>query len=217
MRIRILPIVIVVAFTLVVVKFFDIVVEKKIYKDALVTSSVKAAAQESEEEGGEEDDEEGRYDEEAYASPGATGPKELEVSNISDMERNLLENLSKRRKELEDWAASISMKENILNATEKKINRKMDELKTLQEEVVHLLEEYKQKENKKTQRLVKIYENMKPGSAARIFDRMGMDLLIEVVGKMKEAKSAKILAKIDPEKAKEITLRLAQQRRLSDR
>ncbi len=140
---------------------------------------------------------------------------EVQITNMSDMEKNLLENLSTRRKELEDWSSSIEMKESILNATEQKINTKMDELKKLQEEVAALLAQYNSKEKDKIDRLVKIYENMKPKDAAAIFDKMDMDLLIEIVENMKEDNSAKILSKIDPEKAKEVTTRLAKKNRLS--
>jgi flagellar motility protein MotE (MotC chaperone) len=130
---------------------------------------------------------------------------------MSEMEKNLLENLAKRRKELEDWSASIAMKENILNATEKKINGKMEDLKKLQDQVSALLLEYNTKEDAKVARLVKIYESMKPQDAANIFEKMDIETLLPVVNKMKEDKAGKILAKMNPASAKEITVRLSKQ------
>jgi len=62
------------------------------------------------------------------------------------------------------------------------------------------------------QSLVKIYENMKPKDAARIFEQLEMAVLIPVVERMKERKTAPILAKMDPVKAQAITVELAQRR-----
>jgi flagellar motility protein MotE (MotC chaperone) len=57
---------------------------------------------------------------------------------------------------------------------------------------------------------------MKPADAARIFDTLDMDVLIEVMGQMKEAKSAPVLAAMSSERAKAVTVLLAQQKKLPD-
>ena len=220
MRLRILPLILFFAFTSIVVKVFDAIVEKANAPSDKLVSQFEALAQEGEleiEEGEEGLPDGDSTEEEAVLSTGysGAGPKELEVTNMTEMERNLLENLANRRKELEDWSKSIAMKENILNATEKKINHKMDELKELKQEISRLLEEYNEKENKKIIRLVKIYENMKPQNAAQVFESMDIQILVEIAGKMKEANLAKIMDKMNVEKAKVITEKLAMQRKLS--
>lgn len=212
MRLGVLPIAMLVVFLSVLVKLSDVVIEGSLNSSFI--SQLQAFAQE--EEAPEDSLELGGFDENAEWSPGERkGPKRVQPSEVSEMEKSILENLAKRREQLEKWQSSISMKENILNATEKKINRKMDELKELQKKVVALLDEYKGKEIRKVRRLVKIYENMKPKDAARIFEEMELSILLEVVDNMKEAKAAPILAKMNSLKAKEITTRLAKQRRLS--
>lgn len=230
MRLRILPLVIVVAFAMILVKGFDMARKEFAIKDGKLVAKFEKLAAEGEAAPAENTGE-GAADgsenvdnsapvvakgEEPVPSPGYAPPlKQLDVTNMSDMEKNLLENLAKRRKELEDWAASISMKENILNATEKKINRKMEELNKLQTDVNAILQQYNEKEDRKVRRLVKIYENMKPKDAANIFEGMEIDILLEVVDGMKEDKAAKILSKLSAAKAKEITVRLAEQKRLA--
>ncbi len=232
MKLRILPLVIFVAFTLVVVKAFDLVVEKtgssnNIPSTTQAIAEEKAPPAEGESPpaedahgGGEE-----KKDEVPTEGPDASppvlspnysggGPAELDVTNLSDMEKNLLENLAKRRTELEAWSASIAMKENVLNATEKKINLKMEELEKLKVEVTTLLTEYNEKEDKKVQRLVKIYESMKPLEAANIFGNMEESIALDVIGKMKEDAAAKVLAKMLPAKAQALTEKLALQRKL---
>jgi flagellar motility protein MotE (MotC chaperone) len=60
--------------------------------------------------------------------------------------------------------------------------------------------------------LVKIYESMKPKDAARIFEALELPILLDVMERMREAKSAPILAAMDPMKAKEVTSSLAERR-----
>jgi flagellar motility protein MotE (MotC chaperone) len=60
--------------------------------------------------------------------------------------------------------------------------------------------------------LVKTYETMKPKDAARIFDTLEMEVLIEVAQRMKEAKLAPVLAAMDPAKAQSVTVELAARR-----
>jgi len=210
MRIRILPLVIIASFTLVVVKASDFFINKE-------DNILKAFAQEKDANApGNLPIPEG--EEPARLSPNYSGggPQELDISNLSDTQKNLLESLAKRREELEKWSQSIAMKENILNATEKKINNKMDELAKLKAEVKELLEEYTEKESKKIQRLVKIYENMKAQDAAEIFAKMEQGVVLEVIGKMKESKAAKVLGLMPPSMADSITVELAKQRRLTE-
>ena len=61
---------------------------------------------------------------------------------------------------------------------------------------------------------MKIYEAMKPKEAARIVEKLDMPVLLDVVERMKERKASAVLAKMDPAKAKSVTLELAQRRDL---
>ena len=55
---------------------------------------------------------------------------------------------------------------------------------------------------------------MKPKDAARIFEELDMEVLLEVIERMKERKTAPILAQMNPQRAKTVTLELAQRREL---
>ena len=68
----------------------------------------------------------------------------------------------------------------------------------IQRRFAELLEQQKTSQDKNMQRLVKVYENMKPKTTARIFDKMGKRILLRVAARMKEAKLAPILAQMDP-------------------
>lgn len=217
MQLRILPLFIFFAFALIVAKITDLGIEKSTHKNSVLQPSLDAvaASEESPKQDGEAQQTTEGAAQEADGPKQENPPKSVEISDQAPMEKALLENLSKRRKELDDWANSIAMKESVLNATEKKINGKMEELKKLEAEVSNLLEQYNKKESEKTQKLVKIYENMKPADAAKILNTMEMGILMEIAGGMKEDAASKIVAKMDPAKARELTARLANQRRLN--
>ena len=89
------------AFALIVAKVFDAAVKEggfSISGQELV-AHFEAAAQEGDEEL------EVPEEEAAVLSPNYSGdgPRELEIQNSSKMERNILENLSKRREQLEKF------------------------------------------------------------------------------------------------------------------
>ena len=84
----------------------------------------------------------------------------------------------------------------------------------MQSTLQDLLKQRSAAEEAQLQSLVKIYENMKPKAAAGVFEELDMDILLEVVGRMKERKVAPILAMMTPTKAKEVTFELAQRQQL---
>ena len=133
---------------------------------------------------------------------------------FTPVEIDLLQNLVRRREELDRWEKNIEIKESALDATEKRVNEKITQIEAMKKEVTALLSEYNEKEDAKILSLVKIYENMKPKDAARIFDEVDMPILLLVIDKMPEKKTAPILALMDPKKAKQITVQLAEQRKL---
>lgn len=134
------------------------------------------------------------------------------IPNLSNAELQLLKELSKRRKELDKTQDNITIKEQVLKATEGKLDQKMSELKALQAQLQELMKEYDRKEQGRIMSLVKIYENMKPRDAAKIFDELEMPTLIHVVSNMKEVKVAPILAGMNPVKARDLSMELAKQK-----
>ena len=128
-------------------------------------------------------------------------------------ELDLLQNLSKRRDELDQREKDLDMKEKVLDASEKRITDKITEMKTLDAELTKVLAVYNQKQDDQVKSLVKIYENMKPEDAANIFNQMEMPILLDVIGKMSERKVALVLANMDPKRAKDITQELADRRK----
>lgn len=137
-------------------------------------------------------------------------------SGFSKDEMHVLQDLSQRRKELDKEQETLDMRENVLKATENKLDQKVQELKSLQAQVSELMKGYDAQENAKFHSLVKIYENMKPREAAKIFDELEMPMLVQIVTRMKEVRVAPIIASMNPSKAKELSIELSKQRSLDD-
>lgn len=133
---------------------------------------------------------------------------------MSPTEMDVLQKLSERRGTLDVREKDIERREAMLKAAEDQIERKITEMKTLQNTIEGLLRQYNDQEDNKMRSLVKIYENMKPKEAAKIFEQLDMPIMLEVVERMKEQKVAPILAEMDPVRARVITSELAQRRQI---
>ena len=136
--------------------------------------------------------------------------------NLSSSELKLLKELSKRRQELEKNQDDIEVKQQVLKATENKIDQKMNELKARQAQLEEVMKQYDQKEKGKIMSLVKIYENMRPKDAAKIFDELEMPVLLQVVSNMKEIKVAPVIASMHPLKARDLSIELAKQKSVNN-
>lgn len=133
---------------------------------------------------------------------------------LTPQEIDLLQKLADRRREIAAREQEIETRVALLTAAEARIDRKIAELRNLQSEIVARIKVFDVQEEKKMESLVKIYENMKPKDAARIFEDLELDTLLEVAQRMKERKLAPVMAKMNPEKAREITVELRDLRTL---
>lgn len=133
---------------------------------------------------------------------------------FSEVRMELFEDLSKRRKGLEAQEKELAVREALLKAAEQEIDQKYKELVSLRSEIQDLLVEQTEEEKKRIQSLVKIYEGMKPKDAARIFNTLDLDVLLNVVSQMSERKSAPVIASMNPDRAQTLTIMLMEQKAL---
>tara|TARA_R110002072_G_scaffold60051_53_gene152750 strand:+ start:157 stop:852 length:696 start_codon:yes stop_codon:yes gene_type:complete len=138
----------------------------------------------------------------------------FDPTSVTQAEFQVLQRLADRRAEIDKLRGDLALREKLLAATEKKLNTKLAELNGLKSQIESLLKKHDEEQEAKLKSLVKIYETMKPKNAARIFERLEMDILLDVVERMREAKTSLIFAAMDPAKAKAVTSRLAERREL---
>lgn len=138
----------------------------------------------------------------------------FDPTSVTQAEFQVLQRLANRRTELDKLRRDLALREKLLAATEKKLNTKLAELNGLKTQIQGLLKKHDKEQESKLKSLVKIYESMKPKNAARIFEKLEMDILLDVVERMREAKTSLIFAAMDPNTAKAVTSRLAERREL---
>lgn len=178
----------------------------------------QAASKEKDKDAGKDSAKKGEKESGDGASADHFDPTSMSVS-----EMEMLQSLSQRRGEIEAKEKTINERILFLEATEKRVNSKIDELANVQKQIEALKTEiqqiaasYKKEEDEKVQSLVRIYETMKPKEAAVIFDQLDNTILIQVLSKMKEAKSAIIMANMNPVKARVVTALLLEHKKLPE-
>jgi flagellar motility protein MotE (MotC chaperone) len=149
----------------------------------------------------------------AEAKPVVPAPAPREVQ-FSESEIEVLERLVERRDELDRRNQELDMRDNLLKATEARIDEKISKLKDMEVTLNELLQLHDDQAKAQLDSLVKIYEKMKPKDAARIFNSLEMDILINVASRIKEAKMAAILASMNSQRANKLTVELATRRQL---
>ena len=142
------------------------------------------------------------------------GEKPLDPVLFTRSEIELLQELSKRRKELDIREQAVIQKEGLLAAAEDRIDKKIKEMRTVRTDIEGLIKKYDEQEEKQLKDLVNIYEKMKPKDAAQIFDELELPILLQLYERMQANTSAPVLAVMKPERAKEITTRIAERRQM---
>jgi flagellar motility protein MotE (MotC chaperone) len=134
---------------------------------------------------------------------------------MSQSEIDLLQRLAARRAEMDNWNQDLDLREKLLKATEQRLDKKLADLRGLQDSIKVLLKQHEDEQETKLKSLVKIYETMKPKDASNVFEKLDMNILLDVVERMKESKIAPIIAAMDPQKAKSVTEELAGRRKIA--
>lgn len=144
----------------------------------------------------------------ALPPPGVVIPPEG-LPRSSDGERALNERLQQRRQELDARSRELDSRESMMQVAEKRIEERLAALKAQEENLKEAEGEQAAKEQARLKDLVVMYENMRAKDAARIFDRLDLAILTEVVKQMNPRKSGEIIARMSPQAAERLTVALA--------
>lgn len=122
--------------------------------------------------------------------------------------------LQRRRAEVLELEAGLALRAAALRAAEADLAAQIDRLEAFQRQLEALVGAAEAEEEERLQQLVKMYESMRAKSAAAIFDRLEMPVILAVAKRMREARMAAILAAMDPNRARLVTTELAEEREL---
>ncbi|MGK2284475.1 MotE family protein [Pedomonas sp. V897] len=150
----------------------------------------------------------------AAASGGANAAPAQQLARAAPpqnrVEADLLEDMARQRAKTTTSKDDLEMRERLLEAAEKRVDAKIAELRQLEAQLKELTGVRDEQASKQFASLVKVYETMKPRDAARIFERLDINVQLAVAHRMKEAKMAAILAEMNPDAAKSLTMALAE-------
>jgi flagellar motility protein MotE (MotC chaperone) len=140
------------------------------------------------------------------------GKAKFDPATLTEGENLALQQLAARRRALDEREERLEMRAELNGQAEARLDEQIGRLAELKVQLEALLKGLDDTEERKLARLVKIYETMKPKAAAEIFNRLETPVLLHVIERMKETKSAAVLGKMDPAIAKRITSELAKKK-----
>ena len=145
----------------------------------------------------------------ANGAAATAAPVEAIKPAMTAGERAVLESLQQRRQELETRSRELEVRDSLLRAAEKRIEQRLQELKEMEARVTGVEKKKDEEEAAKFKSLVSMYENMKAKDAAKIFDRLDLRILVEVVNAMNARRMSDILGLMTPEAAERLTIEIA--------
>ena len=135
------------------------------------------------------------------------GGEDDQVASASEVD--VVNSLSKRRRELDARDAQLNTQANMIAAAEARVDAKINQLKQLQAQINALVGQRDEAQKQQIASLVKAYSTMKAKDAARIFDNLPDSVLVPVAHDMKSDTLALVLANMNSETAKTLTVKLA--------
>ncbi|NEU12687.1 hypothetical protein G3T14_11120 [Methylobacterium sp. BTF04] len=128
-------------------------------------------------------------------------------------ERAILERLSARRETLKQRSDALDLREQLLGSAERKLEEGVDTLKQGEGKAEGGAGSRAELEKTGLKNIVTMYETMKPKDAARVFDRLSLEVLVPIVLVMNPRKMAEVLALMQSEPAEKLTVALANRAR----
>ncbi|WP_297513459.1 MotE family protein [uncultured Caulobacter sp.] len=130
-------------------------------------------------------------------------------AGLSPAELRVLQSLGARRGQLDQREQDIDVQLQLLAAAEAKLDTKMKALSGLKGDIQGLLGQVDAQKQAETDRLVTVYQGMKPKDAAARMTLLSDEVRLPIAAKMKERALSQILANMAPGDAKILTERLA--------
>lgn len=133
----------------------------------------------------------------AVSGTATSGTVRTEVEDDSDY----IYKLTERKRALDAREAELSKKAAEIEAQKVIVEKKLSELEEYRTKISAMLQDRIKSDDGKVETLVQVYTNMKPSQAAKIFETMDEDLVIDILSRMKKKSAAEILNLIKTEKA----------------
>lgn len=131
-----------------------------------------------------------------------------EKNKVLELEENKVDHLqyiNNRIVQLDEREKDLNKMESELEVQRKELDQKMKELQNLRESISSQLKDRVDVDSQKVDGLVQMYTNMRAPQAAKVFEAMDEDLVVEILSRMKRKPAAEVMNLLKPEKAKSIS------------
>jgi flagellar motility protein MotE (MotC chaperone) len=142
------------------------------------------------------------------ASGGPRGEPALSADDQSALDR-VAADLTEERDRVQTQKEGMLVLDQRLAVQKKILTDATAGLAKMIEELGRKQEAYDEERERSAKRLARMYEAMKPDRAAPILSTLEMDVVLEIMSRMKERPAAKILGQMDAGLAAEISARLS--------
>ncbi|PIT99172.1 MAG: hypothetical protein COT74_09180 [Bdellovibrionales bacterium CG10_big_fil_rev_8_21_14_0_10_45_34] len=127
----------------------------------------------------------------------------------SEAEIAVFNKLEHKKRELDDREQKLVELESDLHKREVEIEKRLKELDVLRSQISTHLDDRVKADKERVEKLVEFYSNMKPQSAAQVFEKIDEALAVEILEKMKKKSAADIMNLIGTDKAQRLSEKLA--------
>lgn len=136
--------------------------------------------------------------------------QEAPTRRYTEAEIKLLQELDARRIDIDRREQVLVIREKLLDLAEDRVSSQVGRLEELQGAIKKLLGNLSDKEEQELDQLARIYEGMKPASAAEVLNGLDNRIVYDLFRRMKQKNTAKILEKMATPKARTISEMLAE-------
>jgi flagellar motility protein MotE (MotC chaperone) len=104
----------------------------------------------------------------------------------------------------------------LLAASEKRVNERLAELQRVQGVVEGLLGKLNDEQEARVAGMVTVYSKMKPKDAAKVFEGLDDETLLQIASRMKQTNLSEIMGAMQPASAGRLTKNILESRKISD-
>ena len=145
----------------------------------------------------------------ASSTQSSTAPQVASSSNACIADESAIEELKRKRSELESKEKALAEKELEIAAKEKAIEERLKKLDEVKAEIAQSNETKKKEQALQVEKLVITFETMSPKAVAQVISTLDEGLAVQAISKIQTPKLAKILNLMDPAKSARLTELLA--------
>lgn len=200
-RFRVLPITIALLIVFMGMKGLDVWTGVGTTMSGVSSAMASGGSSETTHEADDTGHTDSRVDDHGAPTGGANG-------YMSAADVDVMNSIENRDNKYAAWEEELKIRERMLEVTEGKVEDKIAELRELETSLKKLVGLQSEKEETDLNRLVKVYETMKPQDAAPIIQRLDETTQVAIMGRMKESKMAAIFAKMEDDTPQNLTVLL---------